>query len=157
MAENSQRLVYSEVYGILKSLGKTYINLIPKKLYKIIEEERDKDYNPTYNIDMPLAEQKVSKKAAALICMLHYNYWCTSYEEKEKINEILKYNTKCNRENYFEFEKKFIKNKLVNDKQKDIEIGNINSLNSKCLIKEDKTTIINKIINFIKKIFYTIF
>jgi len=109
MVERNQRLVYSEVYGVLKSLGTTYINLIPKKIFKVIEQEREKSYNPTYNIDIPLAEQKVSKKAATLICVLHYNYWCTTKEEKERINEILKYNTKCNRIKYFEYEKKFKK------------------------------------------------
>ena len=37
MIDNSQAIMYSEVYAILNILGKEYINLIPSKIYTTIE------------------------------------------------------------------------------------------------------------------------
>lgn len=151
MIEGNKPMVYSEVYGILNSLGTMYTNAIPKRLFDIIEQKREKTYNPIYNMDIPLSNQKISKQATALICMLHYNYWCTSDEEKEKINEILAYNTKRNREKDFEYEKNFSKNKSSNNPRINIEHEKMES-EDKYLVKKDKNTIINKILNLIKKI-----
>ena len=151
MIESNKSMAYSEVYGILNSLGATYINAIPKKLFDIIEQKREKNYNPIYDMDIPLYNQKISKQATALICMLHYNYWCTSEEEKEKINEILIYNTKRNREKDFEYEKNFSRNRISENNEKNIEHENM-KLEDKYLVKKPKNTIINKILNLIKKI-----
>ena len=105
MIEESKMQVYSEVYGMLNSLGIKYINAVPKKLYNLIDEKRDKSFNPIYDISEPLSEQKISKKATEFICMLHYNYWSTP-EEKIKIKKILKYNTEQARNRYFKYEEK---------------------------------------------------
>ena len=104
---NTQVNVYSEVYSLLNALGSQYINALPKKLYSLIEEKRDKSYNPTFDLSMPIYKQNISKNATALICILHYNYWCTSEEEKNKINKVLKYNTEKAREMYCDYEKIF--------------------------------------------------
>ena len=92
--ENAQAMVYSEVYGILNMLGDGYIKLIPIKLYNFIKENKSIEYNPNYDSNIPLAKQNISKNATAFICMLHYNYWCTSEEEKEKLKKVLDYNQK---------------------------------------------------------------
>ena len=62
--------VYSQVYSILQLLGNSYINKIPKKLYKLIDSQRDKDYNPKYNLEISFIEQNVNKRALAIICMI---------------------------------------------------------------------------------------
>ena len=90
MEQDSMAIGYSEVYSLLNILGQKYINSITKKLYNVIENKRAKSYNPTYDLSIPLYKQKISKKGTALICLLHYNYWCESEEEKNKINQILK-------------------------------------------------------------------
>lgn len=82
MIYNSQAIMYSEVYVILNILGKEYINLIPSKIYNTIEIARKKDYSPTYDLSIPLYKQNISRKAAAFLCLLHYNYWCNFEEEK---------------------------------------------------------------------------
>ena len=41
--------MYSEVYSILKMLGKEYMEKLPKTISKIIIESREENYNPKYS------------------------------------------------------------------------------------------------------------
>ena len=41
--------MYSEVYSILKILGKEYMEKLPKTILKIIIESREENYNPKYD------------------------------------------------------------------------------------------------------------
>lgn len=152
MIEENKMQVYSEVYGILNSLGRTYINSIPKKLYDLIDEKRDKTFNPIYDVSAPLSEQKISKKATEFICMLHYNYWSTS-EEKNKINKVLKYNTEQARNMYFKYEEKLNKNNAGTDadksNEKDFDIDNDNT----AIAVKNNISWLKKILNFFKNIF----
>ena len=99
----TQAKAYSEVYSLLNTMSPKYIYALPEKLYSIIEEKRDKSYNPTFDLSMPIYKQNISKNATALICILHYNYWCTSEEEKNKIDKVLKYNTEKVKEEYSDY------------------------------------------------------
>lgn len=149
---NSKTNQYSEVYSLLNALGPKYINAIPQKLYKLIDEKREKLYNPTYDLSIPLYEQNISKKATALICLLHYNYWCKSEEEKNKIDKILKYNTKQARDMSFKYEAKFNnnKNQRENDKLIKEELNKDN--NCTAIAVKNKNSIFKKIWNLLKRI-----
>ena len=92
MVKSNNAIIYSEVYGILNILDKKYKDAIPEKLYNFIEANKSPSYNPSYDKSLPLNKQNISSKAAAFICMLHYNYWCKSEQEKERINIVLKHN-----------------------------------------------------------------
>ena len=90
MSSNEQTLIYSEVYGVLEMLGEEYINAIPKKMYTFIKENRDKSYNPIYDIDI------IKKKGYEDIYLIdHSNEGeicdCTHVGEFEK-----SFNGKCN-------------------------------------------------------------
>ena len=146
----SQANVYSEVYSLLNSLGPKYINALPEKLYSLIEENREKSYNPTFDLTIPLYSQKISKQGTALICLLHYNYWCTSEEEKNKIKKILDYNTENAQKMYCDYEKMF-----NNKPEKNIEESSkddLNNTNTAIAVKKNDT-IFKKIWKFIKRIF----
>ena len=106
MVSTQNAKMYSEVYSILDVLGNEYKSSLPQKLYNFIKENKIKDYTPIYNENIPFSQQDISKEAVAFICMLHYNYWCKTEEEKAKINKILSYNEQQKRKKYFEFEKK---------------------------------------------------
>ena len=56
MEDLSQAHIYSEVYSVLNILGEKYINALPEKLYVLIEENRDKSYNPTFDLTIPLSK-----------------------------------------------------------------------------------------------------
>ena len=90
--------IFSEVDGVLNMMGQEYINLIPKKLYELIEDNKDKNIKNSYKSEIPLTEQKISKEAISMICLIHYNYWCKTQEERNQINNILLYNEEKNNE-----------------------------------------------------------
>ena len=90
MVDYMQAKIYSEVYEILEILGQDYINKIPKKLYSLISDNRDKNYIPKYNKETPIYEQKLEKKTVAVLWMLHYNYRSETEKEKQKKKKKLK-------------------------------------------------------------------
>ena len=94
MVVNRQATMYSEIYGILNMLGNDYKDSIPKQILNLIEDKRFKDYTPKYNVSIPLWKQNISKGATEFICMLHYNYWIKSEDEKNEIDNILTNNQK---------------------------------------------------------------
>lgn len=139
MVSNSDSRVYSEVIGIINVLGDNYKNALPKNMYKYFYDNRAQDYNPTYDFNEKLALQKLSKKATALVCFLHYKYWCETEVEKEKINKILFYNEK----------KKNLRYNTDN-----IFINNITKeVNQPVQLVEYKENILKKIWNKIKFLF----
>ena len=69
MVEQSSAQVYSEVYGILNSFGTVYINAIPKKLYNLINENRDKTFNPTYNMSIPLQNPRALSSSQLIVIL----------------------------------------------------------------------------------------
>ena len=155
MSSNEQSMIYSEVYGILDMLGKDYIDLIPKKLYNIIKENKNPNYTPIYDINKPLSKQNVKKRTASFMCMLHYNYWCKSDEEKREINEILEENHKNVKEKY-SVENMFNNNKKEISTTEKIEITETkkeDKIQENTALVEKKENIFTKIINFIKGIF----
>lgn len=147
MVDNNQAVVYSEVYEILNLLGKQYIDLIPNNLYKFFEENRLNSYSPSYDINNPLTNQKINKKTAAILCMLHYNYWCKDDNEKEKISRILEYNKKNKEEKYAKLTEDIFAKRNNNIKNANVN----NKEDSLVIVKEDN--LFKKIIRFLKRIF----
>lgn len=86
--------IYSEVYSILNLLGKEHINKLPISLFSMIKNNRKKEYNPTYNPNISLKEQKIKKESLATIALLHLNYWCKTEEEKIKLKKLFNQNEK---------------------------------------------------------------
>lgn len=82
---------YSEVFEIINFLGDEYKNKIPKKLYKFIENNRDKKYKPNFNLKNninSLNENSVSRKTVAIIAFLNLKYWADDEQTKEKLEKI---------------------------------------------------------------------
>lgn len=81
---------YSEVFEIINLLGNEYKNKIPKKLYKFIEEHRDKKYIPKFHLKNieSLNCSSVSRKAIAIIAFLNQNYWNQDQNNIEKLGKI---------------------------------------------------------------------
>ena len=130
--------IFSEVDGVLNMMGQEYINLIPKKLYELIEDNKDKNIKNSYKSEIPLTEQKISKEAISMICLIHYNYWCKTQEERNQINKILLYNQEKNNEkrmknnNVFVQKPNTISNNYVSNNMNKVN-PNINSNGSICL------------------------
>lgn len=88
MMNDKSRNVYSEVYSFINIISEEDRNKIPNKLIKMIEEERNKEYTPSYNFDIPIEEQVISDEAIAMIALIHLNYWCEDDEERKVLNEF---------------------------------------------------------------------
>lgn len=89
---------YSEVYSFLNTLGEKYISKVPKKIYSVIEEFRDKTYNPQYSINQEVTTNTFSKEALALIVALNLQYFCKDEKEKEELKTTYLKNTEIERE-----------------------------------------------------------
>lgn len=141
MINSESANMYSEVYEVIQKLGEQYINKIPKKLYVFIEENRNKNYKPVYDIKRPLSNQKIGQNTASFICMLHYNYWCNSEKEKNEIKQVLSQNELDYEKTLYKYKEKW------NDSGKE-------DLKKEVAIIEIKTEKwYNKVLNLFKRLF----
>lgn len=65
--ENSLSKSYTEVLLILSYMEQKYVDMIPKKLLELFNEEKDKNYQPNINPNISLAEQNLQKKNIGVI------------------------------------------------------------------------------------------
>lgn len=141
--------MYSEVYGIIESMGEAYRNEIPQKIYQFICENRDEKYNPKYDLNKRLINQELSTNATAFVCFLHYKYWCENEEEKAKIEKILEYNEKKNKEKYD------VNN--IFKQEENIEIKNHQNEEEQIQLIEYKENVLKKMIRKLKEMFRSFF
>ena len=81
--ENNLSKAYTEVLLILSYMEPKYVDMIPKKLLELFNEEKDKNHQPKINPNISLAEQNLQRKTLALLAMLNLNY------QKKRVNLIL--------------------------------------------------------------------
>lgn len=144
---NSLNIALAEVSQILDILGNEYINKIPYKFLKFMEE------NKAENISISITEDnyenvELTRNTIVIISMLNINYWVTDAEEKEKLLKI-----------YQENDRKFL-NKVSDYKNSDWLLNNkvekiieVPKTETKYLINIEEESVFTKIINFIKSLF----
>ncbi len=140
---------YAEVNAVLESMAEEYTNKIPIKLKKLISNYRNKSYSVKYDLNKPLHEQNISKEALSIIALIHLNYWCKDETEKNKLYKIFQDNEIKN-EN--EKRLKYSPNNLFKSK-KIFATDNNQEANQNNQITVYKENILQRCINFIKKIF----
>lgn len=84
-----KKIIYSEVFEILKNIDKEMVMKIPNDVLKIIKSNRDPNYNKHINWNKKLSEQNLQKETINIIGFLNYNYWCDTTEKKEKYQNIV--------------------------------------------------------------------
>lgn len=144
---NSLNIALAEVSQILDILGNEYINKIPYKFLKFMEE------NKAENISISITEDnyeniELTRNTIVIISMLNINYWVTDVDEKEKLLKI-----------YQENDRKFL-NQVSDYKNSDWLLNNKIEQNiektrdeTKYLINIEEESVFTKIINFIKSLF----
>ena len=68
---------YSEIDGILQLLQNDFVEKVPLKLRDFFSKEKDKNYNPNINPNIPLEEQQlpeVIKKTSLVDKILKFIY-----------------------------------------------------------------------------------
>jgi len=91
---------YSEVYSFLNTLGEQYISKVPSKIYSVIEDFRDKTYNPQYSINQEVTTNTFSKEALALIAALNLQYFCKDGNVKQELKTTYFKNAEIEKERY---------------------------------------------------------
>lgn len=77
---------YTEILEIIKYFSKESLEKLPKENIEMYNIEKDRDYNFTYNEELELDEQNVSKLTTILLANLYIQY-LASEEEKNRIKE----------------------------------------------------------------------
>lgn len=77
---------YTELLEILKYFSKESLEKLPKENIEMYNLEKDKNYNFTYNEELELDEQNISKLTIILIANLYIQY-LASDEERNIIKE----------------------------------------------------------------------
>lgn len=88
--------MYSEVYGILETLGEKYINRLPKDLYELIKVSKSNAYSPKYDLESISQDKSIKRESLSMIALFHLNYWCDTEEEKEELKALFKKNDEKN-------------------------------------------------------------
>ena len=147
--ENSLSKAYAEVLLILSYMEQKYIDMIPKKLLELFNEEKDKNYQPNINPNISLAEQNLQRKTLALLAMLNLNYWCKDENEKK---ELLKMYSENDKKIEAEMRERYNPDNLFKKKEK-VEQNNDIKQEKTELIEYKQKNIFRKILDRIKTFF----
>ena len=129
---NIDKRAYSELYAILQMLGKEYIDKIPEKIYKVIENRKDDTYNPIYNDMEEVLEGRVKRKTVSMLALLDYNYFSTTETDRMYMRYILEENENKYKKNKNEYRIVDVNKEDVNDNN---NISDNNEDNSNNLIR----------------------
>lgn len=138
-----EKLVYSEVFAILNLLEDEYRGKIPENFNTFLKKNKDNNYTPIYNKNVPLLNQNIQRGTIAILNILYLVYWCKNQNEKEEILNNLNSNAKL-------YESKLQNNSL--------EFSSANILNNyenslpEITTKKETSQLIEKEYNFIQKI-----
>ena len=148
--ENNLSKAYAEVLLILSYMEQKYIDMIPKKLLELFDDEKDKNYQPNINTNISLAEQNLQRKTLTLLAMLNLNYWCEDEKEKQELIAIYAENDRKKEE---ELREKYNPDNLFKKKEKREKVEEPQESTALIEYKEEKffKRLINKIISFFRR------
>ena len=146
MITNDLKIAAKELNEILKNMvPEEYIFKIPEKFREFLNEIEDKNYECKLDFEKNIDEQNITEKTKDLITVIYRNYWCT-VEERNNLDIILTENEKRYQE---ELIKKYNPDELFKKKE-EIRVDTSDNVS---LIEYKKSTIFDKIKDFIKSIF----
>ena len=90
MEFTKEEIMYTEIYEILQLLGNTYINKLPKDLYKVICNFKNNQYNVKFDLTKDISQQVISD-TIDFFAYLNMMYWVDK-NEKARLYEIYKNN-----------------------------------------------------------------
>lgn len=129
---------YSEVYEILSYMNKSIVMKVPVEILEVIKENRNMEYVSKIDKADLFNLNNISKDTINVLAWLDVNYWIDK-EKREKINSSYGNN----------FEKS---NNAEIDSLEKVEKKNSKIITDEVQVKVYKDTIINRILNRIKKL-----
>lgn len=147
---------YVEVLEILKYIpAKEYLKIPQDKILEI-NKNKDKNYEFSYDINIPFENQNILKETKIILTYLINEYFLSNVQ-KVKLEKILNYNDKLvNDEKAKKYKYDDIFDDSINNTSRNIysKIDNKNNdTNNKILPTEYKENFISKMINKIKSFF----
>ena len=146
MVTTNYKIAYSEVLEILKHISEEEYNKIPNDMIELFKTNANNDNEFVYNPNKTLEEQNVSETARTIIAILFRDYWATE-TQKEKIIAKQNYDRKKIKEEKYNYNNLFNKNKKETEIQEEIK-------NNEVDIIPYKESIFKRIINKIKDILF---
>lgn len=142
--DRSIEIALAEVDEILNFMDEQYQRKIPEKLRKLISNNKLANYNIEIKPNIPLTEQKISRKALSILSVINYNYWCNEEEKKQRLIEKYKKNWIVKQEKLNEL---YNPDKLFENKK---EVYKRINKDKQLIVYNKKENIIIKIVNKIK-------
>lgn len=136
------RQAYSEVDEFLGLISNENRNKIPQKLREFFKEEKDSNYVKGINPKVSIKNQELKEETLGIIALLNLQYWCQDEKEKQRLKEVYEKNEKEYQE---QLRIQFNLNEIFKKKE---------NIKECVAIVEYKESIIRKIINKIKNIFF---
>lgn len=102
---------YVEVLEILKYIPKEEKEKIPKDILKTLESKADFNYNFSLDFNVTFDKQKLLDETKAILANFFRDYWATDFQ-KEQILLKEKLDMKNKKEEEFDYDKMFKRNKL---------------------------------------------
>ena len=137
---NNLKKAFSEIDMILNLIDSEMKNKVSADFIKFIKEEKDNNYKPNINPELPLEEQNILPETIDILALLKLNYWCNEEEKKELLELLNKNEQKFQKEakEKYDIDKLFKTNKTK-------EIINLPE-------RVESEKFVNKLIKFIKNI-----
>ena len=151
MQKLNSKKTYSEMYEILNILGENYINKLPKKMYDLIDSQRDLEYKPNLIMENGmLNESAISRETIALFAVLNVQYFVEDENLKQEYMKVLKDNEK---KYQLELKEKYNPDKIF---ENNLYSRNANKIEEKCnqMIEYKKENIFRKFIKKVKNILH---
>ncbi len=139
----NKKRAFSEVDAFLSTLGKSYINKIPKDILDVIKSEKDESYKVKIDPDISIESQDFSREAISIILWLNLEFFCND-EQKELLEKIYSNNQKLYEKE--QKEKYSVENIFPKNNEKNNEKNN-------SLVKKEKQNLFKRILKYINNLF----
>ena len=144
------REAITEVLEILKNADNTYMEKLPEKFKKFLNDNKSTSYIPEIDFSKELKDLKIRKETKELLGIMYLNYWSNDEEKKEYV-KLLSENEKKYQE---ELTEKYNPDSLFKKTAKQDDINEQVVTNEVAIIKYEESLlkkIWNKILSIFKK------
>ena len=144
------REAITEVLEIKKNADNTYMEKLPEKFKKFLNDNKSTSYIPEIDFSKELKDLKIRKETKELLGIMYLNYWSNDEEKKEYV-KLLSENEKKYQE---ELTEKYNPDSLFKKTAKQDDINEQVVTNEVAIIKYEESLlkkIWNKILSIFKK------
>ena len=144
------REAITEVLEILKNADNTYMEKLPEKFKKFLNDNKSTSYISEIDFSKELKDLKIRKETKELLGIMYLNYWSNDEEKKEYV-KLLSENEKKYQE---ELTEKYNPDSLFKKTAKQDDINEQVVTNEVAIIKYEESLlkkIWNKILSIFKK------